>query len=110
MKICEMYKPKRDAMISAMQKYFPEGYTCNKPMGGMFAWATLPEGIDTEIMFLDAIKEKVAYVHGKAFHVDGGGGRSMRLNFSYSSNDQIEEGMERLGNVIKKKLETHRMV
>lgn len=110
MKICEMYKPKRDVMINAMQKYFPEGYTCNKPLGGMFAWATLPEGIDTEIMFLDAIKEKVAYVHGKAFHVDGGGGRSMRLNFSYSSNDQIEEGMKRLGNVIKKKLETRQMV
>ena len=110
MKICEMYKPKRDIMMSAMERYFPEGYVCNKPMGGMFAWATLPEGIDTEVMFLDAIKEKVAYVHGKAFHVDGGGGRSMRLNFSYSSNDQIEEGMKRLGNVIKKKLETRRIV
>jgi len=106
MKLCEMYKPKRDIMINAMQKYFPEGYTCNKPKGGMFAWATLPEGINTEIMFLDAIKEKVAYVHGKAFHVNGGGGRSMRLNFSYASNEQIEEGMKRLGNVIKKKLET----
>ena len=106
LKICEMYKPKRDIMMDAMKRYFPEGYTCNKPKGGMFAWVTLPEGIDTEIMFLDAIKSKVAYVHGKAFHVDGGGGRSMRLNFSYSSNDQIEEGMERLGNVIEKKLET----
>ena len=106
MKINEMYKPKRDIMIDAMKRYFPEGYTCNKPNGGMFAWVTLPKGIDTEIMFLDAIKSKVAYVHGKAFHVDGGGGRSMRLNFSYSSNDQIEEGMERLGNVIEKKLET----
>jgi len=72
----------------------------------MFAWATLPQGIDTETLFLDAIKEKVAYVHGKAFHVDGGGGRSMRLNFSYSTNEQIEEGIKRLGKVIKKKLET----
>ena len=106
MKINEMYKPKRDIMIDAMKRYFPEGYTCNKPNGGMFAWVTLPKGIDTETMFLDAIKSKVAYVHGKAFHVDGGGGRSMRLNFSYSSNDQIEEGMKRLGNVIEKKLET----
>ncbi len=106
MKICEMYKPKRDIMVNAMEKYFPDNYICNKPKGGMFAWATLPEGIDTETMFLDAIKQKVAYVHGKAFHVDGGGGRSMRLNFSYASNEQIEEGMERLGNVIKKKLET----
>ena len=106
MKLCEMYKPKRDTMMSAMEKYFPEGYVCNKPKGGMFAWVTLPEGIDTEIMFLDAIKNKVAYVHGKAFHVDGSGSRSMRLNFSYASNEQIEEGIMRLGNVIKKKLET----
>ena len=104
MKICEMYKPKRDVMIRAIENYFPDGYICNKPKGGMFAWATLPEGIDTEIMFLDALKEKVAYVHGKAFCVDGSGGRSMRLNFSYSSNERIEEGIKRLGAVIERKL------
>jgi 2-aminoadipate transaminase len=106
MKICEMYKPKRDIIINSIEKYFPDDCVCNKPKGGMFAWATLPEGIDTETLFLDAIKEKVAYVHGKAFHVDSGGGRSMRLNFSYPTNEQIEEGIKRLGKVIKKKLET----
>jgi len=105
MKICEMYKPKRDIMMKSMEKYFPKGYVCNKPNGGLFAWVTLQEGIDTEIMFLEAIKQKVAYVHGKAFHVDGGGERSMRLNFSYSTDEQIEEGMKRLGTVINKKLE-----
>lgn len=104
MKICEMYKPKRDIMMKAMENYFPDGYVCNKPKGGMFAWVTLPEGIDTEIMFLDALKEKVAYVHGKAFSVDGSGGRSMRLNFSYANSEKIEEGMKRLGEVIDKKL------
>ena len=106
LKINEMYKPKRDKMITAIEQYFPDGYTCNKPKGGMFAWITLPEGIDTETMFLDAIKHKVAYVHGKAFHVDGGGERSMRLNFSYSSNDQITEGIKRLSNVIEERLAT----
>jgi 2-aminoadipate transaminase len=104
LKIREIYKPKRDIMMNAMKNYFPDGYICNKPLGGMFAWATLPEGIDTEILFLDALKEKVAYVHGKAFCVDGSGGRSMRLNFSYSTNEQLEEGMKRLGAVIDKKL------
>ena len=104
MKICEMYKPKRDIMMIAMENHFPDGYICNKPKGGKFAWVTLPEGIDTEIMFLDALKEKVAYVHGKAFCVDGSGGRAMRLNFSYSSNEQIDEGIKRLGAVIDKKL------
>ena len=110
MKIREMYKPKRDIMMSAMKQYFPDGYKCNKPKGGMFAWVTLPEGIDTETMFLDAIKNKVAYVHGKAFHVDGGGANSMRLNFSYSSDEQIKEGMKRLANVIKQKLEANKAV
>ena len=105
LKICEMYKPKRDIMINSIEKYFPSGYQCNKPKGGMFAWVTLPKNIDTEIMFLDAIKKKVAYVHGKAFHVDGGGERSMRLNFSYSTNEQIKEGIRRLGKVIETKLE-----
>lgn len=104
MKICEMYKPKRDIMMSAIENYFPDGCICNKPKGGMFAWATLPEGIDTEIMFLDALKEKVAYVHGKAFCVDGSGGRSMRLNFSYATNERIAEGIKRLGAVIDKKM------
>jgi 2-aminoadipate transaminase len=110
LKICEMYKPKRDLMMNAMKTYFPESYTCYKPKGGMFAWVTLPEGIDTETMFLDAIKQKVAYVHGKAFHVDGHGERSMRLNFSYSTDQQIDEGMKRLGQVIKEKLEKEKVV
>ena len=96
--------------MKAMEKHFTNGYTCYKPKGGMFAWVTLPEGIDTEIMFLDAIKEKVAYVHGKAFHVDGGGERSMRLNFSYSSDEQINEGMKRLGKVIEGKLQKRKAV
>ncbi len=104
MKICEMYKPKRDIMMDSMKKYFPEGYICNKPNGGMFAWVTLPEQIDTEAMFLDAFKEKVAYVHGKAFCVDGSGSSSMRLNFSYSTNEQLETGMKRLGTVIERKM------
>jgi 2-aminoadipate transaminase len=104
MKICEMYKPKRDIMMDSMKKYFPEGYICNKPNGGMFAWVTLPEQIDTEMMFLDAFKEKVAYIHGKAFCVDGGGGNSMRLNFSYSTNEQLDTGMKRLGTVIERKM------
>jgi 2-aminoadipate transaminase len=104
MKICEMYKPKRDIMMDSMKKYFPAGYICNKPKGGMFAWVTLPEQIDTEAMFLDAFKEKVAYVHGKAFCVDGGGSSSMRLNFSYSTNEQLDIGMKRLGTVIERKM------
>jgi 2-aminoadipate transaminase len=104
MKICEMYKPKRDIMVNSIKESFPEGYECWRPHGGMFAWVTLPKEIDTELLFLDAIKEKVAYVHGKAFCVDGGGASSMRLNFSYSTNEQLQTGIQRLGSVIEKKM------
>ncbi|RLF30616.1 MAG: aminotransferase [Thermoplasmata archaeon] len=104
LKIIEIYKPKRDIMIKSVEEHFPEGYSCNRPEGGMFAWVTLPEHIDTEKMFIEAIKEKVAYVHGKAFHVDGSGGNTMRLNFSYPSNEQIEEGIKRLAKVIEKEM------
>ena len=104
LKIIEIYKPKRNIMIKSIEEYFPEGYTCNKPEGGMFAWVTLPKYVDTEKMFIEALKEKVAYVHGKAFHVDGSGGNTMRLNFSYPSNEQIEEGIKRLAKVIEKEI------
>ncbi|MCD6411468.1 MAG: aminotransferase class I/II-fold pyridoxal phosphate-dependent enzyme, partial [Thermoplasmata archaeon] len=104
MKIIEMYKPKRDIMIECIKEYFPPDTICHKPKGGMFAWVTIPGKIDTEKMFFDAIKEKVAYIHGKAFYVNGGGANSMRLNFSYSSNETIREGVKRLGKVIEKKL------
>jgi len=104
MNICDIYKPKRDLMVNAIENYFPDQCDVNKPKGGMFMWATLPDGIDTETMFLDAIKNKVAYVHGKAFHVDGGGERSLRLNFSYASNEKIGEGIKRLGMVINENL------
>lgn len=108
MKIIEMYRPKRDKMMESIRKYFPPDTICHKPRGGMFAWVTLPGNIDTEEMFLDAIKEKVAYIHGKAFYANGGGASSMRLNFSFSSEELIEEGIRRLGRVIEKKLKEAR--
>jgi len=102
--IRKVYGEKRDTMIEAMKKYFPEGVKWTEPKGGMFLWVTLPEGCDTVRMFERALKRNVAYVIGKAFYVDGGGVNSMRLNFSYSSNQTIEEGMRRLGKVIERKL------
>ncbi|HEC88470.1 MAG TPA: PLP-dependent aminotransferase family protein [Thermoplasmata archaeon] len=103
-KIIEMYRRKRDIMLESMEKYFPEGCRWTKPRGGMFLWAELPEKINTKEMFDEAIKEKVAYVHGKAFHVDGSGENTMRLNFTNPADDAIEEGIKRLAEVIKKRL------
>ncbi len=101
-KIRKNYKKKRDIMLYSLKKHFPEGCRCEKPDGGMFLWVKIPKKIDTEKLFSEAIKNKVAYIHGAAFCVDGSGHDSMRLNFSNADEDKIEKGIERLGKLIKK--------
>ena len=103
-KIRKMYKKKRDLMLKALKKHFPKGTKWTEPDGGMFLWLTLPGHINTKKMFQEAIKEKVAYVHGAAFCVDGKGYNAMRLNFSNAEDDKIEIGIKRLAKIIKKKL------
>lgn len=103
-RIIDMYRRKRDIMLDAMEEYFPEGCSWTRPRGGMFLWAELPKHINTIEMFDDAIREKVAYVHGQAFHVDGGGTNAMRLNFTNASDDNIAEGIRRLAKVIKARM------
>jgi len=103
-KIRRMYKRKRDVMLRALKKYFPKGSKWTKPDGGMFIWATLPKKTDTKKIFPEAIKEKVAYVPGSAFFVNGKGQNTMRLNFSNADDKMIEIGINRLGSLIKKKL------
>lgn len=103
-KIRALYKKKRDIMLEAVHKHFPEGCECSKPDGGMFLWVKVPKKIDTEKLFWEALKHKVAYIHGGAFCVDGSGHDAMRLNFSNADTDKIELGIKRLGNLIKKKL------
>lgn len=104
-RIVEMYKRKRDIMLDSLEVYFPEGCKWTHPQGGMFLWATLPDNIDTAEMVQEAIqKEKVAYVHGRAFYADGGGAHSMRLNFSNPSDENVKEGIKRLAKVIEKRL------
>lgn len=103
-RIAEMYKKKRDIMINAMEEYFPDGCKWTRPNGGMFLWVRLPENVSTMEMFNDALRKKVAYVHGKAFHVDGSGTNTMRLNFSNPSDEEIKKGIKRLGEVIEERI------
>ncbi|MBU1221395.1 PLP-dependent aminotransferase family protein [Myxococcota bacterium] len=102
--IVEMYREKRDIMLSAFEKYMPEGVTWVKPEGGLFLFLTLPEHIDTQKMFMRAIDKKVAYVIGSAFHSNGLGNNTMRINFSYTAKNLIEEGVKRLADAIREEL------
>ena len=102
--IREMYKKKRDIMLESMEEYFPKECSWTKPDGGLFLWARVPEYINTRDMIGQAIKERVAYVQGSSFFVDGSGANTMRLSFSHPANDKIGEGIKRLGNVIKREI------
>jgi 2-aminoadipate transaminase len=104
MKIRRMYMRKRNIMLKSLKEHFPEGSNWTKPNGGMFIWVTLPEKVDTKEMFADALKEKVVYVNGSAFCVDGSGRNCMRLNFSNTDDEKIDEGIQRLAKVIKERM------
>jgi 2-aminoadipate transaminase len=103
-----IYRSRRNAMLRALEKNFPEGSRWTRPEGGLFIWVTLPEFLDTEKMLPLAINQKVAYVPGTAFYADGSGANQMRLNFSYADEDLIAEGLKRLGKVIRKEMELYR--
>jgi 2-aminoadipate transaminase len=103
-KIKDLYKGKRDIMLKALKKYFPKEAKYTIPTGGMFLWVTLPQRVNTRVMFQKAVANKVAYVVGDAFYPEGGHYNSMRLNFSYSSDEEIAEGIRRLSEVIKDEL------
>ena len=98
--MAKLYGKKRDVMITALRKYMPKGVSWTEPEGGLFLWVVMPENINSEKMFETAIKNNVAYVMGSAFYPDGSGKNTMRLNFSYSSFEEIDEGIKRLAKAI----------
>jgi len=100
-KIVEIYRKKRNIMLESLENYMPEGTKWTRPEGGMFLWVTMDKKIDTTKMLEDALKENVAYVVGTGFYPDGRGKNSMRLNFTYPSDEEIVEGIKRLGKVAK---------
>ena len=95
-------------MLAAMGRYFPEGCSWTRPEGGLFLWARVPEWIDTGALLKDAVERRVAFVPGFAFYADPGRGHNtMRLNFSNAQPAQIEEGIRRLGDLLKQTIAAH---
>ena len=91
-------------MVTMIETHFPQEIRCTKPEGGMFLWVTLPADLSALHLFKLATEENVAFVPGKAFYVDGGGSNTLRLNFSNSDEEKIEEGIKRLAKVLKRTL------
>ncbi len=98
------YSKRRDAMISALKKYCPEGVRWTEPEGGLFLWVFLPEGVSATGLLDKAVERKVAYVPGKPFFAKEDKDNTLRLNFSNASCEKIEEGIKRLAQVFKEYL------
>jgi 2-aminoadipate transaminase len=98
--LVEIYRRRRDIMLDALADHLPPEAEWTRPQGGFFIWATLPDYIDTTDLLARALAENVAFVPGRAAFLDGRGGSSLRLNFSGVTEDQIREGVRRIGKVV----------
>jgi len=102
----DLYRTRRDAMFSALEEQFGEHAEWTRPEGGLFIWATLDERIDTTDLLALATKQGVAFVPGRAAYMDGrSGSSSMRLNFAGVSEEDIREGIRRIGRTIRTQLD-----
>ena len=102
--LTEIYRRRRDTMLDALAEHLPPEAEWTHPSGGLFVWATLPEYIDTTDLLARALQEHVAFVPGRAAFLDGRGGSSMRLNFSGVAEDDIREGVRRVGKVVREQV------
>lgn len=99
-KIIKLYKAQADAMLAAMEKYFPAHVSYTKPEGGMFIWVTMNNGANALDKFHEAMEQKVAFVPGNPFYTSKTDVNTMRLNYTNATPETIEEGIKRLGKIL----------
>jgi 2-aminoadipate transaminase len=99
-----LYHKRRDVMISCFKKYMPESVTWTNPQGGLFIFLSLPVNFDSEVIFEKALGKNVAFVSGSTFFCNDSGRNTMRLNFSFSNDSEIDEGVRRLAEVIRSEM------
>jgi DNA-binding transcriptional MocR family regulator len=102
--IRQQYRQKRDLMLKAIAEHWPTDVRVNRPNGGFHLWCRLPGDMRSRSLLREAANEKVAFIIGEPFHVDGGGQQNLRLSFAYPEIDRIEEGVRRMGNAMKRLL------
>jgi 2-aminoadipate transaminase len=103
-KIRQTYQTRSTWMLEALQKYMPEDIGWMVPGGGMFFWLTAPQGLDSLELLKQAVEEKMAFVPGQPFYADGSGQNTLRLSYSSATQEQIEEGIKRLGKAVHQML------
>jgi DNA-binding transcriptional MocR family regulator len=107
----ELYRERCETMLNELEASFPASCSWRPPTGGLFTWVRLPDGVDAGELLPRAIdQQRVAYVPGRGFYADGGGRNELRLNFSFSSQERIREGVRRLGELLHDEIELLRAV
>jgi 2-aminoadipate transaminase len=106
-KTIALYRERRNLMLECFSKYMPSDVTWTKPEGGLFLFVTMPPGLNATSILKKAIDINVAFVDGSTFFCNDQGHNTMRINFSYSTGEEIETGVERLSKVIKNELKTN---
>jgi len=102
-----LYHRRRDVILDALAEHLPAAATWTHPEGGLFIWVTLPDFIHTTDLLARALAENVAFVPGEAAFADGRGQHSMRLNFSSEADDDIREGVRRIGKIVAEQVGLH---
>jgi 2-aminoadipate transaminase len=98
------YNARLNTMLGALESHMPDGVSWTTPAGGLFLWVTLPDDADAEELLKAAVTEKVAFVPGRPFYPKGEVRNTFRLNFSNQVESRIQEGIERLGTILKRLL------
>jgi 2-aminoadipate transaminase len=94
--MCAEYCRRRDALLGGLEDTLPPGSSFNRPSGGMFVWARLPEGWDADDLLVEALRHDVAFVPGAPFFAAAHDPRTLRLSFTAHPAPQIVEGLGRL--------------
>ena len=99
---CQIFRRRRDAMVKAIKQFLPTNVQFDIPQGGLFIWVRLPDNLSSDALLPLACKKGVDFVPGSRFFPDGEQGRAwLRLNFVSQTPEDIEDGIERLGQAIK---------
>ncbi|WP_369199835.1 PLP-dependent aminotransferase family protein [Streptomyces sp. PU-14G] len=100
-RVREAYRQRRDALVDGLATALPHGSTWNRPEGGMFVWARLPEGHDATALLHTAVAHDVAYVPGAPFFAGPPDHAALRLSFTTHTPKEISEGLDRLGQAVR---------
>src|SRR5262249_54127038 len=100
------YGSRCEAMLHALDSYFPPSARWTRPEGGLFVWAELPKGVSGDELLREALAEQVAFVPGASFFAHRPRENFIRLNFSNRSPEMIDNGLERVGRVLKRRAGT----